>query len=153
MAEYQNIFTRVQVHGPAYLGTPFSRGSWVRQGKPFFAYWLGRIGDAQIGPVYLGFTGVASLICGFLAIEIIGLNMMASVNWDPIQFVRQLPWLALEPPPPGYGLHLPPLNEGGWWIMAGFFLKAPVFSIYDQSRKPQESLRRESGRRRCILHR
>ena len=24
--------------------------------------------------------------------------MWASVNWDPIQFVRQLPWLALEPP-------------------------------------------------------
>ena len=114
MAEYQNIFTRVQVHGPAYLGTPFARGSWVRQGKPFFAYWLGRIGDAQIGPVYLGFTGVASLICGFLAIEIIGLNMMASVNWDPIQFVRQLFWLALEPPPASYGLHIPPLNQGGW---------------------------------------
>jgi photosynthetic reaction center M subunit len=26
--------------------------------------------------------------------------MLASVNWDPIQFVRQLPWLALEPPRP-----------------------------------------------------
>jgi photosynthetic reaction center M subunit len=36
---------------------------------------------------------------GFIAIEIIGLNMWASVNWDPVEFVRQLPWLALEPPP------------------------------------------------------
>ena len=34
-----------------------------------------------------------SLICGFIAIEIIGLNMLASVNWDVIEFVRQLPWL------------------------------------------------------------
>jgi photosynthetic reaction center M subunit len=48
--------------------------------------------------------------------------MWASVNWDPVQFLRQLPWLALEPPAPAYGLHFPPLAEGGWWLMAGFFL-------------------------------
>jgi photosynthetic reaction center M subunit len=30
--------------------------------------------------------------------------MLASVNWDPIQFVRQLPWLALEPPGARWGL-------------------------------------------------
>jgi photosynthetic reaction center M subunit len=36
--------------------------------------------------------------------------------------VRQLPWLALEPPSPAYGLHIPPLREGGWWLIAGFFL-------------------------------
>jgi photosynthetic reaction center M subunit len=41
--------------------------------------------------------------------------------------VRQLPWLALEPPPPKYGLSIPPLNEGGWWLMAGFFLTASIF--------------------------
>ena len=53
--------------------------------------------------------------------------MWASVNWDPIQFVRQLPWLALEPPRPQYGLRiLPPLNEGGWWLIAGFFLTASI---------------------------
>jgi photosynthetic reaction center M subunit len=126
MAEYQNIFTRVQVHAPAYIGVPLPRGTWVRQGKPFFAYWLGRFGDAQIGPIYLGWTGFASLVFGFIAIEIIGLNMLASVNWNPIQFVRQLPWLALEPPPPGYGLRLPPLNDGGWWLMAGFFLTSSM---------------------------
>ena len=126
MAEYQNLFTRVQVHAPAYAGVPLAGGTWVRQGKPWFAYWLGKIGDAQIGPIYLGFTGVASLIFGFIAIEIIGLNMWASVNWDPIQFMRQLPWLALEPPPPAYGLHIPPLNQGGWWLMAGFFLTTSI---------------------------
>jgi photosynthetic reaction center M subunit len=26
--------------------------------------------------------------------------MLASVNWNPVQFVRQLFWLALEPPSP-----------------------------------------------------
>ena len=37
-----------------------------------------------------------------IAFEIIGLNMWASVGWDPIQFIRQLFWLALEPPPAEY---------------------------------------------------
>ena len=80
------------------------RAACITPGRPVLNYWLGRIGDAQVGPIYLGWLGLASLICGFIAIEIIGLNMWASVNWDPIQFVRQLPWLALEPPPPEYGL-------------------------------------------------
>ncbi|HSN70020.1 MAG TPA: photosynthetic reaction center subunit M, partial [Steroidobacteraceae bacterium] len=126
MAEYQNIFTRVQVRAPAYAGVPLDRGSWGKRGGSAFNHLLGRIGDAQIGPIYLGWTGLASLLCGFIAIEIIGLNMWASVNWDPIEFVRQLPWLALEPPPPQYGLSIPPLNEGGWWLMAGFFLTTSI---------------------------
>jgi len=126
MPEYQNIFTRVQVRAPAHPGVPLGRSTWVRQGEPFFVYWFGRFGDAQVGPFYLGWLGLASLLCGFIAIEIIGLNMWASVNWDPVQFVRQLPWLALEPPAPANGLAIPRLNEGGWWLMAGFFLTASI---------------------------
>lgn len=126
MAEYQNIFTRVQVRSPPYAGVPLPSGAFGRQRGRTFSYWLGRIGDAQIGPVYLGFTGVASLLCGFIAIEIIGLNMWASVNWDPIQFVRQLPWLALEPPAPSWGLRIPPLAQGGWWLAAGLFLTTSI---------------------------
>jgi photosynthetic reaction center M subunit len=126
MPEYQNIFTRVQVHAPAYPGVPLGRGVWVREGKPWFFYWAGKFGDAQIGPVYLGWLGLASILCGFIAFEIIGFNMWASVNWDIVQFIRQLPWLALEPPAPEYGLRLPPLDEGGWWIMAGFFLTVSI---------------------------
>jgi photosynthetic reaction center M subunit len=126
MAEYQNIFTRVQVRSPAYPGVSLGRGNIFRQGGSRFSYWLGKLGDAQIGPIYLGATGVLSLICGFIAIEIIGLNMWASVNWSPIEFIRQLPWLALEPPPPQYGLSIPPLHDGGWWLMAGFFLTLSI---------------------------
>ena len=126
MAEYQNIFTRIQVRAPIHPGVPLARGGWGREGNGFFVHLFGRVGDAQVGPIYLGWTGVASLICGFFAIEIIGLNMWASVNWDPIQFVRQLFWLALEPPAPAYGLSIPPLNEGGWWLMAGFFLTLSI---------------------------
>ncbi len=120
MTEYQNVFTRVQVRGPAEEGVPLPEND--RIGKPVFSYWMGKIGNAQIGPVYLGWWGVASLFFGIAAFEIIGLNMWASVNWDPIQFVRQLFWLSLDPPAPSYGMSIPPMSEGGWWVLAGFFL-------------------------------
>jgi photosynthetic reaction center M subunit len=125
-ATYQNIFTQVQVAAPSYPGVSIGNDDGERIADTAHVHWLGRIGDAQIGPIYLGWLGLASLLCGFIAIEIIGLNMMAQVNWDPIQFVRQLPWLALEPPPPAYGLKLPPLNQGGWWLLAGFFLTLSI---------------------------
>jgi photosynthetic reaction center M subunit len=126
MAEYQNLFTRVQVHAPAYPGIALERGNKEREGPPLHVHLLGRFGDAQLGPIYLGWFGLASLICGFIAIEIIGLNMLASVNWSPVQFVKQFFWLALEPPAPAYGLKIPPLNQGGWWLMAGFFLTLSI---------------------------
>ncbi len=127
MAAYQNLFTQVQVRGPAETGIPLPRGDGPRDGTPFFSYWLGKIGNAQIGPIYLGFSGTLSLIFGLIAFEIIGLNMWASVGWDPVEFVRQLFWLSLEPPGPEYGLSvLPPLHEGGWWLIAGFFFTVSV---------------------------
>jgi photosynthetic reaction center M subunit len=81
---------------------------------------------AQIGPIYLGGLGIASIFFGVFAFNIIGFNMLAQVNWDPVQFVRQLFWLSLEPPAPQYGLSLPPLNQGGWWLMAGGFLTLSI---------------------------
>jgi len=124
--EYQNIFTRVQARAHPHDGIALPPGNWSRAGKPSLRHLMGIIGNAQIGPIYLGQLGVASLACGFIAFEIIGLNMLASVDWDFVQFVRQLFWLGLEPPAPKYGLRLPPLNEGGWWLMAGFFLTASI---------------------------
>jgi len=52
--------------------------------------------------------------------------MLVQVNYDPIQFVRQLFWLSLDPPPPEYGLKLAPLKQGGWWNIAGFFLTVSI---------------------------
>ena len=121
MPRYQNIFTQVQLRGPLEAGPPLRDATFRRSGTGSYHYWLGKLGAAQIGPIYLGMLGMASLTFAFLAFEIIGLNMMASVNWDPIQFVRQLPWLALEPPAPEWGFQLlVPLAEGGWWQIAGF---------------------------------
>ncbi|MFO1273728.1 MAG: photosynthetic reaction center subunit M [Rubrivivax sp.] len=123
MLDYQNLFHRVQPVGPAVEGVPLPPGDDPRIGGTGFMWHLaGRLGNAQIGPIYLGKLGLASIIFGTLSINIMGFNMLAQVNWNPVQFVRQLPWLALEPPPPSYGLSLPPLNQGGWWLMAGLFL-------------------------------
>jgi photosynthetic reaction center M subunit len=125
MATYQNIFTQVQLRGAPEAGVAIGRHNAKRIGKPGFSYLMGKIGNAQIGPIYIGNLGFAAILCFFVGFEIIGLNMMAQVNFDPVQFVRQLPWLALEPPGPQYGLRiLPPLAQGGWWLIAGAFWTA-----------------------------
>ena len=127
MAEYQNLFTTVQAVGPIHHGVALGAGNSPRTGaEPRIVHLLGRIGNAQIGPIYLGSLGVASLLLGLFAFNIIGFNMLAQVNWNPIQFVRQLFWLALEPPPPAYGLQFPPMNQGGWWLFAGALTTASV---------------------------
>jgi hypothetical protein len=127
VATYQNIFTQVQLSHAPEMGIAMKPGSDPRGTSASFNHLFGRVGQAQIGPVYLGWTGLLSILCGLTAFEIIGLNMMASVNWDPIQFVRMLPWLSLEPPGPEYGFSpIVPLAKGGWWIMAGAFLTLSV---------------------------
>jgi photosynthetic reaction center M subunit len=127
MATYQNLFTRVQPVGPTHHGVPLPAGNSPRTGvQPALWHLLGRLGNAQIGPIYLGGLGLASLICGTLAINIMGFNMLASVDWNPVQFIRRLFWLALEPPAPQYGLRIPPMNEGGWWLLAGGLLTASL---------------------------
>ncbi|MEY8839168.1 photosynthetic reaction center subunit M, partial [Cribrihabitans sp. XS_ASV171] len=91
-----------------------------------FSNLLGWFGNAQLGPVNLGMAGVASVAAGIVATNIIGLNMLAQVNWSIPEFLRQGFWLALEPPSPEYGLRIPPLNEGGWYIIASFLLLVSV---------------------------
>ena len=126
MREYQNIFTQVQVAAPDYPGVPIGEDGRNRTKGISHNHLLGKLGDAQIGPIYLGTLGVFALITGVLAFLIIGMNMLASVNWDPVQFVRQLFWLSLDPPGPEYGLSIPPLNDGGWWLIAGALLTLSI---------------------------
>lgn len=125
MFEYQNIFNRVQVQAAPEAGPPIENPN-ERLGKGFLVHLFGRFGNAQVGPIYLGYLGLLAILSGLVAFLIIGFNFWASVNWDPVQFVRQLFWLALEPPQAQYGLGIPPLAEGGWWLMAGFFLTASL---------------------------
>ena len=125
--EYQNIFTRVQVRGPADLGPPHSDKSiYERTRNPAHVHLFGKLGDAQVGPIYLGWFGLASIACGLIAFNLIGLNYWVQVNFDPVEFVRRLPWLSLDPPDVKYGLGIPPLAEGGWYLIASFFFGASV---------------------------
>ena len=128
MAEYQNLFTQVQVTAPSYAGVPLDRprDNSERMGGSGHVHLIGRLGNAQIGPIYLGFTGIAAIfffVVGFVAI---GMNYWAQVNFSPIEFVRQLFWLSLDPPPPSYGLKTPPMNQGGWWLFSGFFITVSI---------------------------
>ncbi|TPW29594.1 photosynthetic reaction center subunit M [Pararhizobium mangrovi] len=127
MASYSTIFTKTQVRGPYDEGVPEQAIEGGRIGPMAFNYWLGKIGDPQLGPTYLGYSGLASIICGFIAIEIIGLNFAAQMDWNPVAFVRNLPFLAIEPPAAKYGLNpMVPLNDGGWWLLTGMFLTASI---------------------------
>jgi photosynthetic reaction center M subunit len=139
MVEYQNLFTSVQASGPADMGVALGPKNSPRTGKePIKSHLIGRLGNAQLGPIYLGPLGLASLILGTLSINIMGFNMLAQVNWDVVQFIRQLFWLSLDPPSPAYGLHFPPMNEGGWWLLAGALLTTSILlwwaRIYTRAR-------------------
>ncbi|MEM1415139.1 MAG: photosynthetic reaction center subunit M, partial [Myxococcota bacterium] len=147
MAQYQNIFTQIVVKGPVEEPPKF-RGQREPQPEAFdsrvnrtgVAKIIGFFANPQIGPIYLGKIGLLSVFSFLIAFEIIGWNMMASVDWSPTQFIRKLPWLALEPPPPSYGLSLPPMNDGGWWIMAGFFLTLSIILWWVRTYKRAKAL-------------
>jgi photosynthetic reaction center M subunit len=125
--EYQNLFTQVQAVGTPHHGVELKHpDNNERVIKPFLVHLAGRLGNAQIGPLYLGKLGIASAFFFIIAFTIMGWNMLVQVNYDPIQFVRQLFWLSLDPPPPEYGLRLAPLNQGGWWNIAGLFLTVSI---------------------------
>jgi len=141
MARYQNIFTQVQLAHAPEMGMPHAGRDEPRYKLTTFNYWMGKFGQAQIGPVYLGWTGLASLLFGFFAIEIIGFNMLASVNWNPVEFVRQFFWLSLNPPGPEYGFDpFVPLDKGGWWILAGFFLTLSIILWWVRSYRRARAL-------------
>ena len=126
--EYQNIFTQVQVQGEPEMGMDLQENilGGGRTRKASFSTLIGWLGNAQLGPIYLGWAGLISLATGTLWFNIVGFNMLAQVDWSIPEFLRQLFWLALEPPGPEYGLSFPPLNDGGWYIIASFFLLVSV---------------------------
>jgi photosynthetic reaction center M subunit len=140
MAEYQNIFTQVQVRGPAELGIAGGGAELGRSGAGGFSNLLGWIGNAQIGPIYLGSWGLISLVTGIIWFNIVGLSMLASVDYNVAQFIRQLFWLSLEPPSQEYGLSIPPLNDGGLFIIAGFFLLISVCTWWIRTYKRATAL-------------
>ena len=141
MARFHTLYNAIELQGPVERG--IDPPPAPRIGRPKLvghSKLLGRIGEMQLGPIQLGGEALVSIVTGAIAIEIIGLNMWASVDWNVLRFIKLLPFLSLDPPPAKYGLSiLPPLHEGGWWLMAGFFLTVSIFSwwlrMYRRARK------------------
>ncbi|MEM6461450.1 MAG: photosynthetic reaction center subunit M [Pseudomonadota bacterium] len=127
MAGFTTIYSRLQAEGPLDPGVGIGRETEFRTLAPRRSYWMGKIGNSQIGPIYLGYLGTVSIIFFAVGFIIIGLNMAASVNWSPVLFVRDFFWLTLDPPLEEHGLKImPPMNEGGWFLMAGFFITISI---------------------------
>ena len=69
MAEYQNIFTQLQVRGAPEYGMAGDADLSERTKGASFSNLAGWIGNAQLGPIYLGGFGLASMIC-FIALAL-----------------------------------------------------------------------------------
>jgi photosynthetic reaction center M subunit len=121
MAEYQNIFTQVQVRAAPEMGMVEDVELRNRTTSAGFSNLLGWIGNAQLGPIYLGTFGVISLSCGAIWFMIIGGWYWHVAGYNPAVFLRDLFWMSLEPPAPEWGLRIPPMAEGGLFLLAGFF--------------------------------
>ena len=134
MAEYQNIFTQVQVRGPAEVGLdPKGVLQAERGGTPRFSNLLGWMGNAQLGPIHLGMFGVVSAYMFAVWFLLVGFNMLGQVDYNFYEFIKQGFWLAMEPPPEEYGLSMPPLNEGGMYMIASMCLLISVISWWIRS--------------------
>jgi photosynthetic reaction center M subunit len=129
--EYQNIFTQVQVQGEPEMGMdqtgenilggdgPRRRGSTPLAG-------LARQRPARADLPRLGRAGEP---CHrVLLVQHRRLQHAGQVDWSIPEFIRQLFWLALEPPGRNTGCRMPPLNDGGWYIISSFFLLVSVMS-------------------------
>jgi photosynthetic reaction center M subunit len=121
MAEYQNIFTQVQVRGAPEMGMVEGVDLSNRTKGASFSTLAGWFGNAQLGPIYLGSFGVISLATGLIWFMMVGGWYWDQAGYNPAVFLRDLFWFSLDPPAPEYGLSFPPLREGGYFLIAGFF--------------------------------
>ncbi len=126
MANYQNIFTQVQVQGPPEMGTVEDADLRERTKGARFSTFFGWFGNAQLGPVYLGPFGVVGLATGTIWFVMVGMWFWGQAGYNPAVFMRDLFWFSLDPPAPEYGLGFPPLAEGGYYLIASFFLLIAV---------------------------
>ena len=134
MAEYQNIFTQVQVRGPAEVGMdPKGLLAKERGLTPRFSSLLGWMGNAQLGPIHLGMFGVISAYLFAVWFLLVGFNMLSQVDYNLYEMLKQGFWLAMEPPPEEYGLSMPPLNDGGMYMIASMCLLISVISWWIRS--------------------
>ena len=128
MAEYQNIFTQVQVRAAPEMGMVENADLGERSKSATFSTLAGWLGNAQIGPFYLGFWGLLSLMSGLIWFTMVGGWYWYQAGFNPAVFMRDLFWFSLDPPGPEYGLSMPPLAEGGYFLIASFFFLIAIMS-------------------------
>jgi photosynthetic reaction center M subunit len=140
MAEYQNILTQVQVRGPAEMGLDEKGNLASERGvTPRFTSILGYVGNAQIGPLHLGMFGTIALFLGATWFFLVGIGMLESVNWSWQTLWRELWWISLDPPSAD-GLGMPPLWDGGLYMIASACLLLSVLSWWIRSYLRAEEL-------------
>ncbi|MEM1387305.1 MAG: photosynthetic reaction center subunit M [Pseudomonadota bacterium] len=133
MAEYQNIFTQVQVQGAPEMGMVEDVDLGERTKGAGFSTLVGWFGNAQIGPFYLGAFGIVGLATGSIWFFLVGLSFWDQAGYNPVVFMRDLFYFSLEPPTAEYGLGIPPMAEGGLWLVASAFLLISVFAWWARS--------------------
>lgn len=140
MDEYQNIFTQVQVRAAPEMGMVEGVELENRTKSASFSNLLGWFGNAQLGPIYLGAMGVLSLAAGTIWFVMVGLWFWDQAGYNPAVFLRDLFWLSLDPPSPEYGLGMPPMREGGYFLIASFFLLISVMAWWVRTYLRAEAL-------------
>ncbi|MEM9320933.1 MAG: photosynthetic reaction center subunit M [Pseudomonadota bacterium] len=130
MAEYQNIFTQVQVQGEPEMGMVEDVDLRERTKSARFSSFLGWFGNAQLGPIYLGAFGVVSLATGLIWFTLVGVSYLQQADYNFVVFARDLFYFSVDPPVAYYGLGVPPWDDGGLWFVASFFLLISVLSCW-----------------------
>jgi photosynthetic reaction center M subunit len=133
MANYQNIFTQVQVQGPPEMGIVGDTEPHERSKSASYSTLLGWFGNEQLGPFYLGGYGLLGLGSGLIWFLIVGMSYWGQAGYNPAVFLRDLFYFSLEPPAEEYGLGFAPLAEGGLWLIASFFLLVSVMAWWIRS--------------------
>jgi photosynthetic reaction center M subunit len=140
MAEYQNIFTQVQVRGAPEMGLVENVEMGNRTTGARFSNLLGWLGNAQLGPIYLGTFGVISVATGAIWFFLVGASFWYQAGFNPAVFLRDLFYMSLEPPAPEYGLGFAPMGQGGLWLIASFFLLISVLTWWVRTYLRAEAL-------------
>ena len=101
-------------------------GRWHIE-KIFYLRPLRGLVDTQIGPIYLGVPGIIAIVCFAVCCFTILMGYMTQVGFNPLRFVREFGVLAVYPPSAAYGLAIAPMEKGGYWQIATFFLSVTIY--------------------------
>jgi photosynthetic reaction center M subunit len=103
-----------------------SANRWHIETK-IFARFLEGFVDTQFGPIYIGTWGVLAVLSFAASVFTILVGYGVQVGFNPLRFFREFWVLAVYPPSAEYGLVLAPLEKGGYWQIATFFLTTTVY--------------------------